>query len=235
MSQLFFDASALMSSLRLRLFKNICVLDSKKALKPTFIFCLTAALSLTSCKTLPDPSQTLSTDERPDISEDRSQVKFTYGTKEFAILKASDLKINFYSKTKNDSENIREMSGRSIRYVYQHPSNQSFAVAVEFSEPDAKPLSMVFVGYPSALDKISAVGYYQSVKRNQPGSKKLRAMHEIMNLFFDAKNQLHVVQADESGNSSELVFGPDFQFLSCESLKAQIKGVSLCEIDPEIP
>jgi len=204
-------------------FFNAGLKQSLTALGVLFFF----SGALVSCKSINSQSSPLSSEERPDISEDRTSVRFTAGTKDYAILKASDLSVTWPMKNKAGLVEIKELSGRSISHVIQRQEDNRFAVAIDFSEDQEQPLSMVFVGHPSAPQNIAHLAYYD--KRS--GGNYLRKMKDVMNLFFDAKNQLHVVQMDSKNNHSELVFAPDYEFLSCVSLKSAKAEIPACQVD----
>lgn len=165
-------------------------------------------------------SQTLSTDQRPDISEDRSSVHITAGTKDFAHIYAKDLQayVTNIPDADSDKTSTQKLTGQFIFAVAQNPRTNMVAVAVRgmlYTETDFSMIFFVNPAFPKRPQLMSFV---------MPGKKKLpenttHALRSIRDLYFDDSGILHAVTTDASGSRAELLINPDATIRSCHYIE----------------
>lgn len=165
-------------------------------------------------------SQTLSTDQRPDISEDRSSVHITAGTKDFAHIHAKDLVayVTDIPDPYTGKTSTQKLTGEIISAVAQNPRTNMVAVAVRgmmFAEAD---FSMIFYVNPAFPKQPQLMPFVM------PGKKKLgenttHALRSVRELYFDESGVLHAVTTDASGSRAELLINPDTTIRSCRYLE----------------
>lgn len=160
-----------------------------------------------------------STDQRPEISEDHSEVYLTVGTKDHARIKASSLQalVSQVPDPYSGATSTKKLTGEFIFQVAQNERTTLAAIAVRgmiYAESD---FTMLFIVNPSVPDKP------QLVKFVMPGKKPAAdgstpAFRAVRELHYDSSGLLHLVHADASGSKAEVLINPDMTIRSCKYL-----------------
>lgn len=178
-----------------------------------------AGVALTSCgQNTNEPSALVqSTDQRPDISEDRTSVHITAGTKDYARIFAKDLQaiVTNVPDPYTGKTNSQKLTGSFIFAVAQNPRTNIVAIGVRsfiFAETD---FSMLFLVNPAVPNKPQLVSFVM------PGKKSLaanttHALRAIRDLHFDNSGILHVTHTDASSSRAEILVNPDGSIRGCK-------------------
>lgn len=162
----------------------------------------------------------LSTDQRPDISEDRQSVHVTFGSQGYAHIKASDLK-GLVSKVPDlNSGELRSelLTGEFIFQAAQNPRTEMVAIAVRgmmYAETD---FTMVFVVNPMFPDQPELVQFVAPGQKAAADGSTL-AFRAVRELRYDDSGILHVVHTDASNSKAEVLINPDLSIRSCKYLE----------------
>jgi hypothetical protein len=180
--------------------------------------------SLTSCgqKTHPLSASAQSTDERPDISEDRTSVNITAGTKDFAKIFAKDLQA-FVTRVPDPNTGLtstQKLTGSFIFSVAQNPRTNIVAIGVRSFILAEMDFSMLFLVNPAVPNKPQLVSFVM------PGKKPLaanttHALSAIRELRFDDSGILHVTHTDASGSRAEILVNPDGSIRGCKYIEKE--------------
>ena len=173
--------------------------------------------SLLSCgPSTTNSSSIASTDERPDVSEDRTSVRITAGTRNSATIRVGDLSalVTGVPDLDSDSTSTMKLTGTYIFSVTQNPRTNMVAIGVRsfiYAETD---FSMVFVVNPAFPNKPQLVSF------DAPGRKALpngttHPMRAIKGMSYDSAGVLHIKHADASGSFAEVLVNPDLSIRSC--------------------
>jgi len=181
-------------------------------------------LSATGCGLFSSAQNTqaeiMSTNERPDISEDRRSVHVTFGSQGYANIKASDLK-GLVSKVPdiNTGELRSELlTGEFIFQVAQNPRTEMVAIAVRgmmYAETD---FTMLFVVNPMFPDQPELVQFVAPGQKAAADGSTL-AFRAVRELRYDDSGILHVVHTDASNSKAEVLINPDLSIRSCKYLE----------------
>jgi hypothetical protein len=187
------------------------------------------ALSFTAgCKTQAPTTEAtaMSTDERLDISEDRTSVNITAGTKDHIVIRANELKalVSGIPDVDTGVPSTMTLSGQLIFKVAQNPRTNMVAIAARgllFTETD---YSMLFVVNPLSPDRP------QLVKFVMPGKKaaldgSTPAFGTVRGLSYDDSGILTLKHTDASGSEAELKINPDLTIRSCKYLVKEDEGL----------
>ncbi|MEN9824656.1 MAG: hypothetical protein RI953_401 [Pseudomonadota bacterium] len=160
-----------------------------------------------------------STDQRPDISEDRTSVHITAGTKDYANIRAQDLQALVTNVPDPDTgiTSTKKLTGSWIFQVAQNPRTNIVAIGVRsfiYAETD---FSMLFLVNPAVPNKPQLVSFVMPGKKALPANTT-HPFRAIRGLQFDASGILHVVHTDASGSKAEVLVNPDGSIRSCEYL-----------------
>jgi hypothetical protein len=174
-------------------------------------------------------SVVLSTDQRPDIADDRSSVHITVGTKSEYTIRAADLKALVSGIPDPDSgkKMTLELSGQYIFRVAQNPRTNFVAIGVRGLISYETDYSMVFVINPAAPNKP------QLVKFVLPGKKPAAdgsspAFSTIRHMEYDDSGLLRIHQGDQSDARAEIVVNQDLSIRSCRYLERDAVTNILC-------
>ena len=173
--------------------------------------------SLLSCgPSTTNSSSIASTDERPDVSEDRTSVRITAGNRNSATIRVEDLSalVTGVPDLDSDSTSTMKLTGTYIFSVTQNPRTNMVAIGVRsfiYAETD---FSMVFVVNPAFPNKPQLVSF------DAPGRKALpnvttHPMRAIKGMSYDSAGVLHIKHADASGSFAEVLVNPDLSIRSC--------------------
>jgi hypothetical protein len=162
----------------------------------------------------------MSTDERPDISEDRTSVNITAGTKDHLVIRASELKalVSGVPDINTGEPKNMTLTGQFIFKVAQNPRTNMVAIAVRgmiYAETD---YTMLFVVNPAVPNKP------QLVKFVMPGKKvaldgSTPAFRAVRALSYDDSGLLTLKHSDASGSEAEVKINPDLTIRSCTYLR----------------
>ncbi|NBX16483.1 MAG: hypothetical protein EBR09_03865 [Proteobacteria bacterium] len=190
-----------------------------------FVLAAAAALAgttLTSCGSISQQvsSAVQSTDQRPDISEDRTSVHITAGTKDFAHIYAKDLQALVTNVPDPDTgrTSTQKLTGTWIFDVAQNPRTHIVAVGVRsfiFAETD---FSMLFLVNPAFPDKPQLVSFVMPDKKSL-AANTTHALRSIRGLRFDDSGILHVTHSDASGSRAEVLVNPDGSIRGCKYIE----------------
>ncbi|MFZ9520899.1 MAG: hypothetical protein ACO3A4_10515, partial [Silvanigrellaceae bacterium] len=164
-------------------------------------------------------AQIQSTDERPDISEDRTSVHITAGTKDSATIKVQDLQANVTGVPNLDTgaTSTQKLTGSWIFQVAQNPRTNIVAIGVRsfiYAETD---FSMVFLVNPAAPQRPQLVSFVMPGKKALPANTT-HPFRAIRSLSFDESGILHIVQTDASDSRAEVLVNPDGSIRGCRYL-----------------
>ncbi|MEY3901350.1 MAG: hypothetical protein RL189_656 [Pseudomonadota bacterium] len=186
-------------------------------------------LAVQSCgpKSSTTSAQIASTDQRPDISDDRTSVHITAGTRDFIRIHAKDLSglVTHVPNPETGEISTQRLTGSYIFQVAQNPRTNLVAIGVRsfiYAEVD---FSMVFLINPAFPNKPQLLSY------DAPGQKRLpngttKPLRAIRSMSFDSSGVLHIVHSDASGSKAKVLVNPDMSIRSCEYI-AKEEG-SLC-------
>jgi hypothetical protein len=181
-------------------------------------------LTISGCGLFTPPqnteSETLTTNQRPDIADDRRSVHVTFGSQGYANIKAADLK-GLVSKVPDiDTGELRSelLTGEFIFQVAQNPRTEMVAIAVRgmmYAETD---FTMLFVVNPMFPDQPELVKFVMpGQKAAADGSTApFRAVRELR---YDDSGILHLVHTDASSSKAEVLINPDLSIRSCKYLE----------------
>ncbi len=165
-------------------------------------------------------SETLTTNQRPDIAADRQSVHVTFGSQGYAHIKASDLKGLVSNVPDAYTGELRSelLTGEFIFQAAQNPRTEMVAIAVRgmmFAESD---YTMLFVVNPMFPDQP------ELVKFTMPGQKAASdgstpAFRAVRELRYDDSGILHLVHTDASNSKAEVLINPDLSIRSCKYLE----------------
>lgn len=181
-----------------------------------------ASQGLLSCghKTTTTAATVASTDERPDISDDRRSVHITAGTRDSATIHAKDLSglVTGVPNIDTGATSTQKLTGSYILAVAQNPRTNLVAIGVRSFSYVETDFSMVFVINPAVPDKPQLVSF------EAPGQKTLsngttKPMRSIRSMSFDASGILHVVHTDASDSRAEVLINRDLTIRSCKYLE----------------
>ncbi|NBW81449.1 hypothetical protein EBR21_06810, partial [bacterium] len=163
-----------------------------------------------------------STDERPDISEDRTSVHITAGTKDSATIKAQDLQalVTNVPDPNTGITSTQKLTGSWIFQVAQNPRTNIVAIGVRsfiFAETD---FSMVFLVNPAVPNKPQLVSFVMPGKKALPANTS-HPFRSIREMRFDESGILHVVHNDASDSKAEVLVNPDGSVRSCSYLSKE--------------
>lgn len=185
-------------------------------------FLSVASQGLLSCGAKPasTSSQIASTDQRPDISDDRTSVLITAGPRDFARVHAKDLSglVTDVENPETGKTSTEKLTGSFIFQVAQNPRTNLVAIGVRsfiYAETD---FSMVFVVHPAFPNKPQLVSF------DAPGQKRLpkgttKPLGAIRSMSFDSSGILHIVHTDASNSRAEILINPDLTVRSCKYLE----------------
>ena len=182
------------------------------------VLCLMlSSQTLLSCgPSVTNSSSIASTDERPDVSEDRRSVRITAGTRSSATIRVEDLSalVTGVPDLDSGSTSTAKLTGTYIFSVSQNPRTNMVAIGVRsfiYAETD---FSMVFVVNPAFPNKPQLVSF------DAPGRKALpngttHPLRSIKGMSYDSAGVLHIKHADASGSFAEVLVNPDLSIRSC--------------------
>lgn len=188
------------------------------------IFAALCLTGLSGCGFLSTPlagdSSSLSTDQRPDISDDRRSVHVTFGSQGYANIKASDLKALVSQVPDIDTGELKSelLTGDFIFQVAQNPRTELVAIAVRgmmYAETD---YTMLFVVNPLFPDQPELVKFVM------PGQKPAAdgstpAFRAVRELRYDDSGILHLVHTDASNSKAEVLINPDLSVRGCSYIE----------------
>lgn len=165
-------------------------------------------------------AQITSTDQRPDISEDRSSVLITAGTRDFARIHAKDLSglVTDVVNPETGETSTQKLTGSFIFKVAQNPRTNLVAIGVRsfiYAETD---FSMVFLINPAFPNRPQLLSF------DAPGQKRLpsgttKPLRSIRAMSFDSSGILHIEHTDASGSRAEILVNPDLSIRSCKYIE----------------
>jgi hypothetical protein len=189
---------------------------SSKNIFQVLCFILSSQTLLSCGPSATNSSSIASTDERPDVSEDRTSVRITAGTRNSATIRAEDLSalVTGVPDLDSDSTSTMKLTGSFIFSVTQNPRTNMVAIGVRsfiYAETD---FSMVFVVNPAFPNKPQLVSF------DAPGRKALpngttHPLRSIKGMSYDSAGVLHIKHADASGSFAEVLVNPDLSIRSC--------------------
>lgn len=193
-------------------------------------YALVSSLTLLGCSNNKQTNaNVLSTDQRPDISEDRTRVHITAGTKDFIYINAADLKA-LVSGIPHPDTGLGEtlpLNGQFIFAVAQNPRTNLVAVGVRGLISYETDYSMVFVVNPAVPNKP------QLVKFVMPGKTAAKdgstpAFGTIRHMEFDSSGLLRIQHGNQSDASAEIVVDHALNIKSCKYLTRVSNNDGLC-------
>lgn len=193
---------------------------SAKNMLQVLCFVLSSQTLLSCGPSTTNSSSIASTDERPDVSEDRTSVRITAGTRSSAIIRVEDLSalVTGVPDLDSGSTSTAKLTGTYIFSVSQNPRTNMVAIGVRsfiYAETD---FSMVFVVNPAFPNKPQLVSF------DAPGRKALpngttHPLRSIKGMSYDSAGVLHVIHADASGSRAEVLVNPDLSIRSCHHIE----------------
>ena len=182
------------------------------------LLALSAVALLGACGSKPSETaaELLSTDQRPDISDDRQTVHITVGTKDHINIRSRDLRalVKNVPHSPDGKTQTQLLTGQYISAVAQNEKTTIVAVAVNgmtFTETD---FSMVFLVNPANPDKPKLVKFEMPGKKNQKDNST-QPFRTVRELIFDSSGLLHLQHADASGSRAEIIINQDATIRSC--------------------
>lgn len=192
---------------------------------------LVSLLCVTSCGNRQQTrgADVLSTDQRPDIADDRSSVHITAGTKDFAVIKASDLTALVSGVPDPDSGKslTMKLNGQFIFKVAQNPRTNLVAIGVRGLLVYEEDYSMVFVINPAFPNKPQLVKFVMPGK-SPAADGSTPAFSTIRKMEFDSSGLLRIQHSGQSDALAEVLVGHDLSILSCRYIERDTHENKLC-------
>jgi len=167
-------------------------------------------------------AQIASSDQRPDISDDRSSVLITAGTRDFARIHAKDLSglVTDVVDPETGETSTQKLTGSFIFQVAQNPRTNLVAIGVRsfiYAETD---FSMVFLINPAFPNRPQLLSF-DAPGQNRLPSGTTKPLGSIRSMSFDSSGILHIEHTDASDSRAEILVNPDLSIRSCKYIKKE--------------